>query len=139
MTNGPIDQPMSNDELRALVASNARAIAALAEENRTGFAQVREENRAGFAQVREELQREISDVTSMIASNAEEIAQTQATVQETSQQVQILIEEGKADRAEAQQQRQVNASEHAAFREQFQSLLLSFTQEIRQIWQRLSA
>ncbi|NEP16873.1 MAG: hypothetical protein F6J97_08195 [Leptolyngbya sp. SIO4C1] len=152
MTNGPTEQPLSNDELRQLVASNARAIAAMQpkiDANAEAIAELRQatastsqavstlgaEIAAGFDRSRADLDATTADVISMIGSIGEEIS-------ETSRQVQVLIEEGRADRITAQRQReqaeadrQANDREHSAFREQFQVLLA----EISRIWQRLSA
>ena len=122
-------------ETRALVESNAKAI----EANSQSISTLRSDIRTGFAETRAEIRGNVDDLVSMIGSLAIEREQTEAIVRETSQQVQNLIDDGKADRAEAQRQREANAKDHAAFQENFQSLLLSFNQEIQKIWQRLSA
>lgn len=146
MTNGPTDQPMSNAELQAAITNLTTVVTAGFErtqqqidanaeavrQTNLSVQSLRSEIATGFAQTRTELQQESNDLAAMIGSLGEEVTQTQATVRETSQQVQTLIEDSRADR-------QANSQEHAAFREQFQTMLLSFTQEIRQIWQRLSA
>lgn len=68
--------------------------------------------------------------------NLMEVVQQSATHQdqvndELSQSIQLLIDEGKADRAEAQRQRN-------AFTEAFQQLLSQLVGRINEIWERLN-
>ncbi|MEM9093168.1 MAG: hypothetical protein AAGC93_31130 [Cyanobacteria bacterium P01_F01_bin.53] len=150
MTNSPIDQPMSNDELRALVASNARAIAGLAAQQAesrdrlTRIEQICESNarsmqaasdaigtlgtdiREGFSQAAAQSQNGIGDTVAMIGTVSEDVGKlTEAT--------EVFRAEGQADRAESRDQRESNAQEHADFRVLMQSMLA----EIARIWRDL--
>ncbi|NEP19530.1 MAG: hypothetical protein F6J97_22000 [Leptolyngbya sp. SIO4C1] len=143
MANGPIEQPMSNDELRQLIAS----FAASADERLTRIEQICESNarsvqaasdtanelgvqiREGFAQAASQAQTDISDTVSMIASVTEDVG---SLVEST----EAYKGEGQADRAEAKEQREAIAQEHADFRVLMQSTLT----EIARLWRsRLSA
>lgn len=111
------------------INSNARAIEATNESISTLGTDIRE----GFAQTRAELQQEAGDAISMLSSLGGEVEQTQATVRQTSEQVQSFVSEGQANRAEASQQRESNAQEHADFRVLMQSMLA----EVARLWREL--
>ncbi|NEZ68406.1 hypothetical protein D0962_37790 [Leptolyngbyaceae cyanobacterium CCMR0082] len=169
---------MTDEELKALVASNAQAIATLVEEGRErreadhleAAARIAEsETRATESDARlsriertqEATANQLSQLTREIqilrATNAEydrqsrdrmdnlmDVVQQSATFQdersaELDRQLQILIDEGKADRAEAQRHSTENEREHQAFREQFQQLLSQLVSRINEIWEKLNA
>ena len=172
---------MNDEELKALVASNAQTIAALVEEGRA-YREQREADRteanartaeanaraaesdarlSRTEQIQEATANQLSQLTRDIqilrATNSEydrqsrdrmdnlmDVVQQSATFQDErsadlDRQLQILIDEGKADRAESQRQRDV-------FTETVQSLLAQLVgrfneiaERIEQIWERLNA
>ncbi|MEM8806869.1 MAG: hypothetical protein AAGF01_12650 [Cyanobacteria bacterium P01_G01_bin.38] len=138
MTNGPIEQPMSNAELQVAIANLVTATRQTNESVRT----LRDDIEAGFDLTRVELQQATNDVACMIVSlgeeigrtdatvrqNAEQLRRTEATVRQTSEQLQTLIDEGKADRAEAQRQRLSVGG-----------MLQQVLERVNQIWGRLNA
>ena len=149
---------MTDDELRALVASNAQAIAetrALTDSNARAIAELRvtttqqgeqiAELRESIAQQGEQMTQGISEVVSMVGELA---AQQEARHAESDQRFNNLLADARADRqridqalANAQADRErgdrdraINENEHRAFRETFQTLLA----EVARIWQRLA-
>ena len=121
-----------------LTESNARAIAALTA--RTAETEALAERRTTEHEERMDVaERQIALLTELQTTTYQTQQQLIETINQLSTSVQNLIDDALTDRTEAQRQREANAQEHAAFQEHFQSLLLSFTEEIRQIWQRLSA
>ncbi|MEM9905359.1 MAG: hypothetical protein AAF921_10085 [Cyanobacteria bacterium P01_D01_bin.44] len=152
MTNGPIDQPMSNDELRALVASNARAIAGLQQKIDSNAGSIANSQKLidsnaraiqALNQAREadnfRVSADLLDLKNLERNNSILMGQLTSAVHTTSTKVDSFVDEGRADRAEARRERQQNADEHAAFRESFQSMLGEIMQRLNQIWERLSA
>ena len=180
---------MTDDELKALVASNAQTIATLVEEGRAQ----REANRADadtraaeadiraaesdtrlsrIEQIQEATANQLAQLTRDIrvfrATNAEydrqsrdrmgnlmDVVQQSVTFQversaDLDRQLQVLIDEGKADRAEAQRQRTAFTDEaqrqRTVFTEAFQQLLGQLVAKlnvigdrIEQIWKRINA
>lgn len=165
---------MTDEELKALVASNAQTIAALVEEGRA-YREQREADRteanaraaeantraaesdarlSRTEQIQEATANQLSQLTRDIqilrATNSEydrqsrermdnlmDVVQQSATFQderstELDRQLQILIDEGKSDRAESQRQR-------TAFTEAFQQLLSQLVSRLNQIWERINA
>jgi chromosome segregation ATPase len=139
---------MSNrlDQLELIVASNSRAIAALANQVsemgqslETSIENLTEAINQGMKTQGQRLETNIENLTEAV--NQGMVAQDQRQA-ETDRQLQILIEESRDSRARLTK----NAEEHADFRqelkavtESIQALLSSFTNEIRAIWQQLSA
>jgi hypothetical protein len=100
-------------ELKTLVLSNAKAIQALSNEAL-------------------ESQRRIEANFENLFSVVQQVSQDiEAKQTETSRQIQALVDEARADR-------QVNTTEHQAFREQFQQLLSQIVAALNSIWQRLA-
>ncbi|NET31373.1 MAG: hypothetical protein F6K19_05145 [Cyanothece sp. SIO1E1] len=122
-------------------ADNQRAIASLATEVRQTFRDQAEDvvsmisDLAGQQAFLTEQQSRLNQVTTDSFEAIKEDFQQVATNQKTTdQQIQVLVEEGRADRLKASEQRQANETEHQAFRENIQRLLL----DIQRIWQQLN-
>ena len=162
---------MTDDELKALVASNAQTIATFVEENRTqretdrneANTQVAESNArlSRIEQIQEATANQLAQLTRDIqilrATNAEydrqsrdrmdnlmDVVQQSATFQDErssdlDRQLQILIDEGKADRAEAQRQRTAFTETVQSLLAQLVSRLNQLTERIEQIWERINA
>ncbi|MEL6776508.1 MAG: hypothetical protein AAFO06_04565 [Cyanobacteria bacterium J06597_16] len=124
MTNGPIEQPMSNDELRALVASNARAIAntqkqidsnaraiAALADSRTEAAELDERRTAEHLDRMDRSEQQIRLLSEMVG-----------TAYQREQ-----LRDGRLDRLESERE--------PSLREMLQRVL----DRLEQIWQRLSA
>lgn len=162
---------MTDDELKALVASNAQTIATFLEESRSqrkadrnkANTQVAESNArlSRIEQIQEATANQLSqltrDVQILRATNAEydrqsrermdnlmDVVQQSATFQDErsadlDRQLQILIDEGKADRAEAQRQRTAFTETVQSLLAQLMSRLNQLTERIEQIWERINA
>ena len=162
---------MTDDELKALVASNAQTIATFLEESRSqreadrneANTQVAESNArlSRIEQIQEATANQLSQLTRDIqilrVTNAEydrqsrdrmdnlmDVVQQSATFQDErssdlDRQLQILIDEGKADRAEAQRQRTAFTETVQSLLAQLVSRLNQLTERIEQIWERINA
>ncbi|MEM8806868.1 MAG: hypothetical protein AAGF01_12645 [Cyanobacteria bacterium P01_G01_bin.38] len=156
MTNGPIEQPMSNDELRALVANNARTIAEL-RESTTELRESTASTNRSVQELRGELAAGFEETKKITESNARAIAalsdaRTEAAeiderrtaehldrMDRSEQQIRLLSElvgtayqreqlrDGRIDRLESERE--------PSLREMLQRVL----DRLEQIWQRLSA
>lgn len=107
---------MTNDELAALVESNARSIQALSQEWRAAS----EVNRVDMAAVNQRLAR----TEQIQENNSVQLAELTTAVAETNQRIQVLIEESRDTRNWLR-----------AAQENIQTLF----SEIRAIWDRLNA
>lgn len=107
---------MTNDELAALVESNARSIQALSQEWRASV----EVNRVDMAAVNERLDR----TERIQENNSVQLAELTTAVAENNQRIQVLIEESRDTRNWLR-----------AAQENIQTL---FT-EIRRLWERVNA
>ena len=128
---------MTDDELRALVAANAQAIAetrAITDSNARAIAanaNAISELRITVTQQGEQMMQGISEVVEMVSDLA---VQQDTRHAESDQRFNNLLEDARADRQQADRDRALNESEHRAFRETFQTLLA----EVARIWQRLA-
>lgn len=165
---------MTDEELKALVASNAQTISTFVEESRAQREQ-RETDRieanaqaaessarlSRIEEIQEATANQLSQLTRDIqilrATNAEydrqsrdrmdnlmDVVQQSATFQDErsadlDRQLQILIDEGKADRAEAQRQRTAFTETVQSLLAQLMSRLNQLTERIEQIWERINA
>lgn len=114
---------MTDDELKALVASNARSIEAMSSEWRGTVEMMREgfkELRQGVAANREA----IAELRAATQDNSVAVAELLKAQAETSQQIQVLIEESRDSRKWLR-----------AAQENIQTLF----HEIKRIWDRFNA
>lgn len=145
---------MTDEELRQLIASNARAVQAnsesisrleatveglAAQSQQTDrnldrlsakidrLSDIASGNRQDIDAAERQLRASIDDTVAMIA----DLAQQQ---QATDQRFTIYLEESRADRRRIDEQTAANATEHRAFQQITQTLLA----EISRIWQRLA-
>ena len=144
---------MTDDELRQLIESNARAVQA----NSESIAQSRASSEAADQRLRESIDatnqqlRESIDATNQQLRESSEaadqrlrdaITDTVAMIADLAQQQQvtderfsIFLEESRADRQRSDERAAANDTEHRAFQQITQTLLA----EISRIWQRLAS
>ncbi|PSN18443.1 hypothetical protein C7271_12470 [filamentous cyanobacterium CCP5] len=145
---------MTDDELRQLIESNARAIEANSEQARRTDAKLEEmaeqsrrtdakidrladivtgnrqditANRQDIDAAERQLRASIDDTVAMIA----DLARQQ---QETDQRFTIFLEESRRDRQRSEERAAANDTEHRAFQQITQTMLA----EISRIWQRIA-
>jgi chromosome segregation ATPase len=114
-------------ETRSIADSNARSIQAWESRIEDGIAAAEEVSTSMSANTNRRMEEAITDTVAMIA----DLGRQQ---QETDQRFNNLLEDARADREEARQQREANATEHRAFTQNIQVLLA----EISRLWQRLA-
>ena len=115
----------SVQSLRSEVAETSQSVRSLRSEIAQGFQESRNYADSSFGAIVQVMDERDTEVRA-------EQAKTETLLQ-------TLIDDGKADRAEAQRQRTENEREHQAFREQFQQLLGQLVARFNEIWERLNA
>jgi hypothetical protein len=146
---------MTDEELRQLIASNARAIQANSEQARQTDAKIdrlSEQTDAKLNRLAEQTDAKLDRLAEIVLGNHEAINAAEQQLrtsiddtvamigdlarqqQETDQRFTIFLEDARADRQRSAEHLAANDTEHRAFQQITQTLLA----EISRIWQRLA-